>query len=132
MFDASQLPQHGPAPPRCLAEVDGPPSERWHDTIEPTAHCLFAFQHIHRAKYQFEFVELPGNGSNHSAHFAQPLLVQRLPLFGSSLHWVLGNQVMDRGGSCSRLYNRRLLVTPGKFSTNWFKFDPPPGFPRAY
>lgn len=66
-------PRYGLPSLRCATEIDGSRSERGYDIVEPTAHGLFTFQHIHRSNYHFELVKLAGHGPNHVTHFPQPL-----------------------------------------------------------
>jgi len=103
MFDAPQFPQHSVPPARCLTEIDRPSSKRGNEAIEPSARGLFAFEHIHRAKYWFKLVEPSRNCPNHVAHFPQPLLVHQRRLFGNSPHQALGSNPGERArwGACS-------------------------------
>ena len=58
MLNPFQFAHERLAPARCLAEIDRAPSERGYDSVEPTAHGLFAFHYLHRAKYQLNLVKL--------------------------------------------------------------------------
>jgi hypothetical protein len=97
VLDPAQFPQHHLAPLRCSTEVNGPCSESGHNIIEPTAHGLLAFQHIHRANYHFKFVKLKRNSPNRVAHFQQPLLVQTVAFSTGSRRETPGSLLRGAG-----------------------------------